>query len=216
MSKQLIVDQATQVFQNKDLFLSSLYIGLQRYSTEQLLHRQSPFLGIEEFLYVRGKKEDERWRSKVCVQMLKSLQITAEEAWEQAARNTFAKGETVIRSLPEMLLDVSGIYAFEKSTHAPEMYVVTNAFGLYGASQILDKEALRSFLSSVDPSYQGLILLPSSIHEFILVLSEQDSLDIDSLHKMVQQVNESTVSEREQLADCCFAFSTKDILTRLF
>lgn len=50
---------------------------------------------------------------------------------------------------------------------------------------------------------ENLVILPSSIHECIVVPKTEDT-DLDDLSRMVCEVNASAVAEREQLANRAF------------
>lgn len=50
---------------------------------------------------------------------------------------------------------------------------------------------------------ENLVILPSSIHECIVVPKTEDT-DLGDLSRMVRDVNVSTVAEREQLANRAF------------
>ena len=72
------------------------------------------------------------------------------------------------------------------------MYVVTNKERWYGAAAILKaKNKLREIFP------EGYIIIPSSIHEVIIVPGSE--ADIDAVSDMVRAVNSSTVEPWEVL-----------------
>jgi hypothetical protein len=82
------------------------------------------------------------------------------------------------------------------------MYVMTNRIHHYGASSILDREQLRLFSDRLG---SDLYILPSSIHEVILVPVSQMA-DRDRLRAMVRQINETQVPPQEVLSDEVYSY----------
>lgn len=100
------------------------------------------------------------------------------------------------RDLFTVIQELTDDLPFPEDPMQPKVKVVTNASGLYGANILLDPSRLAQVLNArFDKSY---VIIPSSIHE-ILVLEED--FRISEISQMIKEVNESQVSEREQLAD---------------
>ncbi|MDO4168526.1 MAG: DUF5688 family protein [Lachnospiraceae bacterium] len=86
------------------------------------------------------------------------------------------------------------------------LYVMTNRIGINGASVIFYKDALQSFYREIG---QDFYILPSSIHEVLLIGKTDVSHTID-LYDMVWEANHTVVSEREFLSNQVFYYdSTK-------
>lgn len=83
------------------------------------------------------------------------------------------------------------------------MYVLTNQNKLNGAGCILYEHLLKSF---ADKLKADLYILPSSIHEVILIPAGENA-SYEELSRMVQDVNETQVSEEEILSDHVYYFS---------
>ena len=81
------------------------------------------------------------------------------------------------------------------------MLVATNEHGNKGAVQFLNKEMMNEIKKEY--AVENLVILPSSIHECIIVPKTKDT-DLGDLSRMVRDVNVSTVAEREQLANRAF------------
>ncbi len=87
------------------------------------------------------------------------------------------------------------------SIGGPDMIVVSNKTGVFGASAICDTE----LLCSIAEKYKNnLVILPSSIHECIITPAE--TLDT-SFSEMVRNVNENEVKPREQLSDHAYLYN---------
>ena len=83
------------------------------------------------------------------------------------------------------------------------MYVLTNQNNLNGASCILYEHLLEHF---ADRLCCDLYILPSSIHEVILIPATSDT-SYQELSQMVQEVNDTQVSPEEILSDHVYYFS---------
>lgn len=77
------------------------------------------------------------------------------------------------------------------------MYVVTSLTGLEGASSILKPGVLSGLAEQLDGN---LIILPSSIHECIVMLDD-GRMDEEEVAELVRDANTSVVVESERLSD---------------
>ena len=77
------------------------------------------------------------------------------------------------------------------------MYVLTNKEKLQGASTILYPDVLKSF---ADRKNANLWLLPSSIHEWIIVCDD-GNMNRETLSEMIQEVNSTQLAVDEILSD---------------
>ncbi len=85
------------------------------------------------------------------------------------------------------------------------MYVMSNLYRTNGASVILYEQMLKQ---TADLLQKNLVILPSSIHEVILI--PVDSADSDTLatySQMVQEVNESQLADDEILSDHAYYYN---------
>lgn len=186
------IDICVEELFDREFVLSHVRIALQKDSEQDLVKAGSGYAGIEKYLYIRG---DAGYTVKMNTGFLKNSGISEEEIWEQAQANTFA--ETKIRTMREIMSDLLGGYVEEDEVPV-QMYVVTNQSGLMGASAILDKKTIADFFSG--SGITGLIVLPSSIHEMLLV-PEQLSPGMDELNEMVRSINQTQVRPEERLTD---------------
>lgn len=78
------------------------------------------------------------------------------------------------------------------------MYIISNDSGVKGAAAILNHDFLLNFAR--EHGYDKLCILPSSIHEAIIIpVTEMTS--IEDLDEMVKEVNATQVRPEEQLID---------------
>lgn len=83
------------------------------------------------------------------------------------------------------------------------MYILTNQKGINGASCLLYRKVLKAF---ADQMHSDFYILPSSIHELILIPCEQ-TMKADALSEMVRDVNRTQVAEDEVLSDRVYYYS---------
>lgn len=181
----------------KDFVLSHVKIGVQRTSDEDLIKSATEFDGVESYLYVSDKLNDneEEYSIRLTTNLLSYLSLDEEELWENAKTNTFK--ETCVN----LLSDIVGMPSL-----FPDMYIITNSRKIKGASAILDREFLHNFGEQMNIS--KFVILPSSIHECILVPCEDDE-DLEHFSAMVRDVNELSVEPTEQLSDRAYIYNLK-------
>lgn len=79
-----------------------------------------------------------------------------------------------------------------------EMYVLTNERRHFGASAILQGDALRRVGEILGGDY---VVLPSSVHEVIIVPAEEMGVTSQECRAMVREINDTTVRPEERLSD---------------
>ena len=122
-----------------------------------------------------------------------------------ATENTF-KTKYSLTSMADILSELTGLPK-EMLEDAPiKMYVLTNETKNYGATEICNYNTMKEI---ADLLQSDLIVLPSSIHETIIVPKEED-MDIEELTQMVRDVNGSEVATNEVLSDHAYVFSREN------
>lgn len=184
---------------DKDFILEHVRIGLE-HENEHLMDmaRKTEYDGLMQYLYVTSELSDETKLSvRITPQLAENAELDVDELWEAAERNTFA--DSTITSMAQILIEM-GMLDADASAELPDdsfMYVITNRSRQRGASAILNKELLRQF--ACEHHCQKIVILPSSIHECILVPCNDDEVSIDDFDNMVQEVNATQVAAEEVL-----------------
>lgn len=84
------------------------------------------------------------------------------------------------------------------------MYVFTNSDALYGSAGIVTRlEKIKNFADSCG---KDVYILPSSVHEVILIPVENDMFTADEFKDMVMCVNETALSDDEFLSDNVYIY----------
>lgn len=186
-----------QLFE-REFILNHVYIAVQKESDEDLVKKGCEYEGIEAYLYVRGDHAGERTYSvKVNRRYLESAQMSVEEAWKRAEENTFS--ETRIQSMVQVMAELCGIPYDPSMEMDVPIYVISNELKVKGAGAILDKTNLAEFVKA--HGVNQLIVLPSSVHEMIIVPYDPEQMDIEEMSEMVRQINATEVAPEDRLTD---------------
>ncbi len=183
---------------SKEYFLTHARVGVQRETSEEILKRPSGFEGIEKYIYVIDRHEEDNLSIKVKESMLEEWGIDADLAFEVAEENS--RKETDIQSMVDFLkgrFGASEDFMDAEDALAP-IYIISNKSKFRGASAMLDKKGIAELADRI--GVHEFILLPSSLHECILV-PKTDDVSLETCENMVKEVNASVVDELDQLID---------------
>ena len=127
--------------------------------------------------------------------------VTEEELYRQVKRNMNEMEESSICSLAEIVMgmadDISEEILSSVCSEYMPMYVLTNKNGVNGAVEILNEELLKKFSAMFE---KDLIVIPSSIHECMLVPASEEIADCGCIAQMVREINDTMVAENEVLS----------------
>ena len=93
----------------------------------------------------------------------------------------------------------------DKFKPANDMYIMTNQEKIHGSTVLLYKGELARFCDEND--FSELYILPSSIHEAILIQRRAGIGDEKELQSMVREVNKSQVQDHEVLSDNLYIYN---------
>lgn len=142
--------------------------------------------------------------------------IDKEELFDNAKRNSLEKSPAVIKSMNEVIRDMyindiaskiaddDEIYAMLDSAES-YLYVLTNEAKHNRAITMTYENVIRDFANEKE---SNVYILPSSIHELILVPAE-GSMSTNELKDMVQSVNQSQLDEVEVLSNNVYYYDRK-------
>ena len=183
---------------NWDYVKTKLRLCLQRKGTENIVKRD--FLDLEQ--YVRVKVSDDA-TFKVTPEHLTQFGVSEDVLFHAAWDCTHP---TITETdMAELMAEMFGmpVSVFEENFKGPKQIVVSNKEKMNGAIAICDLELLARI---ADKYKADLTILPSSIHECILVPMTGD-LDFDGLSEMVSDVNGAEVDPVEQLSDHAYYYN---------
>lgn len=135
---------------------------------------------------------------KVTKQLIEMWGVSFHEVYEDARKNFMErkplkkKMTDVIRALdPEFPLNDIDI----------SMYVITNETMIYGASAILNNAFMDQLTTEIG---DDLIVIPSSIHECIVVPAS--NISEDAINVIIREVNCTNVKPEERLSDHMYLY----------
>ncbi|SFR63979.1 DUF5688 family protein [[Clostridium] aminophilum] len=146
-----------------------------------------------------GEHEDRRMTAVLHRSHLQNFDITEEELMQLALENT-------VRLFPPTLHSMDEELHLENVDDPLPLYVLTNPWAASGAAAILYPNLLKNFADSLG---EDLLILPSSIHE-ILLLPSSMVLSLNDVDKMIREINATQVSPEERLSDHHYLFHRKD------
>lgn len=113
-------------------------------------------------------------------------EFAEDELWEASAEKCVYDTQSM-QSILDGLVDLQDSFP---------MLVISNQKRMWGAASMLDDEVLSA---AADKLQSDLIILPSSIHEIIVIPFSGD--DVSEFNAMIREVNETQLQEREVLSD---------------
>lgn len=166
---------------------------------KEVPHRR--FLDLAVVLYVDLKIEGE-FEGNATITVKNNLQqiweVGTEELIDTALENI--KGDVVVANMSEYV-DIS---LFGDIENLFDIYVLTNRLKLHGAVAMLQKDRLKQFAEEQEK--ETLTILPSSIHECLIINVEDEPKNTKELREMVKEVNETVVSDQDILSDNVYIY----------
>lgn len=140
---------------------------------------------------------------------LKIWNITVQDLYKEACINTPKLQKYDIRNMRDVINEMVSeemqcdemLYDRNESEQLP-MYVLSNRARVQGASCMLYPDILKDFSIALN---RNIIILPSSIHELILLPVMGDE-DYKELKEMVMDINETQVEKEEVLSDSVYYY----------
>lgn len=143
---------------------------------------------------------------------------TKEELYQLAKKNTPELLPPVIKTIKEIMREMlkehlEDLYMdellddlLEADPEKPSLYVLSNEKQINGAGCLLYEDCLKKF---ADSQNADIVILPSSVHEVILV-PDKGGLDYGELQEMVSQVNKNEVPEEDVLSNGIYKYFRQD------
>lgn len=174
-----------------------------------------PFLDLSIIFCLFLEEQDScQMTAMIHNQLADSWGATAESLYPLACKNTPRLLPVNLKEMRQLLFSFHteqfedpDLRAFMedmmKEPISMPLYVLSNAACLYGASAMLYPDVLKNFAESLG---QDLIILPSSVHEVLLLPSEEET-DFQELSEMVCQINLAEVPPEDRLSHNVYLYS---------
>ena len=171
-----------------------------------------PFLNMAVVFYIIHHVSKEGMES-ICVtnELAGKWGLSAKSLYIIAEKNTPILLPPVIDTMEHTLELLMGeincaIEPAGDSNKPIPMYIMTNKYQINGASVLLYNGLLDGLAEKLGTD---LYVIPSSIHELIIMPAEDGSLSLSKLSDMVKEINENHVKEEEILSDCAYYYDHK-------
>jgi len=170
-------------------------------------------LSIVFYLYL-GKNESGQMTALIHNDHMKAWGTTTRELYNLAMDNTPKLLPARLRSMAEVMKAIAKEHLGKDyreefiddllSAHTVSpLYVLTNSSGICGACTILYPQQLKNFADTIGTD---LVILPSSIHE-VLLIPYHDDISFQELTNMVSHINRAEVPVEDRLSDQVYLYS---------
>ncbi len=124
-------------------------------------------------------------------------EVTEQELYSQAMKNMAEADQASIMNMADVFANMCGVFPNSQLEENVSMYILTNQRKWNGAVQMLNRKALEDAAALFGSDYY---ILPSSIHETILVPAGEQTGMAGDLAQIVQEVNQTAVPPEEFLS----------------
>lgn len=170
---------------------------------EQVPHLDMEGLGLSVVFYVSLMTGEQSAGILIKNEHLKLWEKNVSDLLTVAEINTNRMHAFVVKSMNEVL---SGAFGFEEDLipeDVPVFYVLADENNTFGASQLYLKDKIREF---AEKNNCDVYILPSSVHELLLLRADFPNLEPSYLKEMVCEVNATEVSSEDFLCDGAYKF----------
>lgn len=136
---------------------------------------------------------------------VKMWKVDEEELFRQTKENMERYDESSLENLQNLLGEMIGTNetVFNDEEMIP-MYILTNKEKLNGAVQMMNEGVLKATAEMLG---KDLMIIPSSVHEVLLIPSEGHETEADTLRQMVREVNDTQLALNEILSYHVYRYS---------
>ena len=148
--------------------------------------------------------------------LMEIYDVSEDELFETALKNTRTKSNFSCMPIGQMIVELAS--ATEAMYQPPDcfdcfddfgLYVLTNSRQMYGAGILALPELLAEMIK---PLGKTVYILPSSIHEVLLLTLE---MDLQAVKEIVKSVNGTVVEPREVLSDSIYVLDPESLTLKI-
>jgi len=141
---------------------------------------------------------------KITNQMLDVYGISADQLHKDAVEQASISHPAKIRNLSEFMFEKTGVFIAPGPT---ALHIATNDSAVYGAGVLAYPDFLDQAAKQMEGSYY---VLPSSLHEVLLIADNQEHLTPAELKNMVTTINATEVDPRDLLTNNAYHYDAED------
>lgn len=168
-------------------------------------HRKYLDLSLAYYVRIEGKEPEEYGMIQISMEHQALWGVDESALFGAAWKNMQDAGEAALESVDDILSSffcagkVSGMEHEEV-----RMYVLGNRSRQYGAAQMCNPQALQEAAETIGDDFW---VLPSSVHEVILLPLHQSEAGARGLAEIVREVNETQVEPQDVLSGHVYRYS---------
>ena len=166
---------------------------------EEYIEKEIVYRRVADLLLSYYKPVEEIALIPITKDIMTESGLTEDDLYERA--ECMLDDEVTLTSMSRVLAGF-GQSSTDKPEHEP--YILTNKSGCLGACVVVSKKA-RQRIGEVFGSVENVILLPASVHEFIIV--EKGVGEMMDLINTVRAVNRDILSDEDFLSDNIYRLS---------
>ena len=199
-------------FQNYEQMEEKLVFRIINYEKNEELLQTAPFRRLFDLAIVckaiLAFSDGMEGSMLVTHSLIKSWGITEDELFEVAEKNTSENYSVLIRSVGEVFQGYGmELEELERLTNEPlqmdrMMFVADAAASNCGGLCLLRKDKFREFANEYN---MDLYILPSSIHELVII-PKKDDIKEEQLLSMIHEVNSHVVDKEEFLSNHLYCY----------
>lgn len=144
----------------------------------------------------------ENYMCNIATSLAKAEGYNIEKLFDAAFGSSAKLAPAKMFSLDSFMFDTSNLLSEEELDELDNAYVLTNEKGFCGAAAMFYEGVMEKIAELFGT---GFYIIPSSIHEVILV-PDNGNVDVDDLKCMVVAANETIVTLNEILSDSIYYF----------
>ena len=172
---------------------------------KEMPHRKVEGLDLAIVYKIIFKKDSEGITSSdINNGMMAMLRVTEDELYTIAMKNTKEYYASDIKSMTETLNDMMKESQDIVEDIPETLFILSNETRQFGAICMLYPEVLKKFC--VEKMIDGVFVIPSSIHEVLLMIADKNKADVEYIKQMIKEVNNENVSEVERLSDSLYYY----------
>lgn len=171
----------------------------EKWNTELL--KTTPHKKIEDLAVIYNILLDEKGLEHATIRITNGMLsawngVTVEELHKQAISNLPKLLPSKLESMSEVL---AGAYGEDINEMMPEedfLFCLSNAENIGGAAAVLDEKMMQRIAKRFNNKF---LIIPSSIHEVLILRTDEEKISIPEIEALIENVNNSDVSPCERL-----------------
>ena len=133
--------------------------------------------------------------------------ISEQELFMQLQKN-LEQEEGFFMNMDQFLIQVLGLSEEEMLRGSlPDIFIMSNKDKHYGAVELINKKALEKAVKTYEGSFY---ILPSSVHELLLLPASYDDMALETLAEMVRTINDTEVKKCDVLSSHIYLYNAEE------